>query len=111
MSIRETILAATSQFQVRAIELPELGIAAFVRPLSLAGLSRFQATLAKDPARGPLIMLIDCLCDDTGKRLFTAADEAALAELPSAVAQKLVETISEASALTPTVVASAPGNS
>jgi hypothetical protein len=110
MSIRDSILAATTHFHPTAVEIPELGETVHVRPLTLGGLSRFQAALAKDPTRGPVVMLVDCLCDATGARLFTSADEAQLSELPSAVAQRLVEIISESSALTPKTAEANSGN-
>lgn len=106
---RDRILAAIGSFRPVAVEIPALGGTVHVRPLSLAGMARFQA--AKDEGRAPAIMILDCLCDEHGRRLLTDADEAALADLPSAVAQTLVEAITAASALTAEATEDAAGKS
>ncbi len=99
MNMREKILASTKDFRPQAIEVSELGGTVYIRPLTLAGLSKFQQILAKEPLRGPAVMILDCLCDETGTRLFSSDDEAAILEMPSAIAQKLIEAISKSSGL------------
>ncbi len=109
MSMRDVIMAAANAFKPTVVDVPELGGKVFVRPLTLAGLSRVQAARSKDPLLGNLIALIDCLCDENGTRLFSAADEETLAQLPVSLANKLFEITTDVSALSPKTE-SAPGN-
>ncbi len=110
MSSRDKILEAANSFKPVPIDIPELGCTFYVRPITIAGLSRFQAACAKDPIRGSAMMMIECICEESGERVFKAEDEAQLNEIPSTIAQRLVEKISEISAITPKAADTIPGN-
>lgn len=110
MSLRDQILAATTQLKPRAVQVPELGGTVYVRPLSLGGVGRFRALVEKDQARAPIALLVEGLCDETGKRLFTMEDEAVLSDLPGAAANRLLEEINEISGLGAKAAESASGN-
>lgn len=101
MSLRDRVLASTTSFKPVAVEAPELGGTVWVRPLTIAGVSRFQAIAQKEPARVPVTLLIECMCDEMGARLFTAADEAAVGEIPSESARRIAEVITSISKLDP----------
>lgn len=102
---RNAILAKLGALSAKAVEVPELGGTLYVRPLSLGGMSRMQALMKgapedKDSPEAirvsqvlvPVAILIDCLCDETGARIFSPGeDEAVLENLPSAVVQRLVD--------------------
>jgi hypothetical protein len=111
MSDKSKILAACATFRPIPVEVPELGGTVYIRPLSLGGMSAAQATMSKEPERFALLLIIDCVCDETGKRQFNKADEALiLSEFPSGAAQTLVAKITEISALGPKASENAPGN-
>lgn len=99
MSLRDRILSATTAFKPVAVEVPEMGGTVYVRPLTLAASARFQALMSKEPARGPVTLLIECLCDEAGNRLFKSEDEALLGEIPPSVAGVLGDVIIKASKL------------
>ena len=107
---KDRILAAIAAVQPVAVEVPELGGTVYVRPLTLAGMSRFHAAVVQDATRGPAILIADCLCDASGTRLFTAADENHLADLPSRIAQRLVDAITSASGMDTAAAEGAAGN-
>lgn len=105
---REKILAAAKAFTPQPIEVPELGGTVYVRPLSLAGMARHLS----EPDRhggAAMAMLLDCVCDETGARIFNRDDAVALAEMPENVARKLVEAINAASGLDAKAVDQAAG--
>lgn len=110
MSLREKILAAAGKFQPVAVECGHLGGTVYVRPMTLGGMQRFLAAVEGEKHRTSVLMLTECLCEADGKRLFTKEDEPALLDLPSNVANELVEAISRASGLEPKAEAMAAGN-
>lgn len=90
---RDSILAATKALRPVAVEVADLGGLVHVRRLSVGGMARYLDLTRRDPARAPLAMLSDALCDADGKRLFTPDDEPALADLPAETVQAILEKI------------------
>jgi hypothetical protein len=108
--LREQVLAALSKFQPKAVEMPALGGTIYVRPLTVAGMARVHAMQTKAPDRVPALMLIDCLCDESGKRIFTDEDEQQVADLPGTIADQLLTVIGEMSDLSAKGTQGAAGN-
>ena len=108
--VREQILAALAKFQPKAIEIPELGGTVFLRPLTVAGMARVHAIQGKSPERMPSAMLIDCVLDEDGKQVFSAADEDQVNNLPGHVAGVLLKAIEDMSEMSADGTKDASGN-
>jgi hypothetical protein len=123
------ILAALAQFAAKAIEVPEMGGTVYVRPLTVAGMARIHAVMsdanqgikgsdaesAKDATmrareRTSSIMLMDCIVDETGARIFADSDEALVAAMPGKVAEVLLSAIESIGGLTNESPGVAAGN-
>jgi hypothetical protein len=103
---RDQILAAARNLIPQALEVPALGGTVHIRPLTLAGMARFSGKTGIDAASA---MLIECLCDDNGGRLFSAEDVEAIGGLPRAVAEPIIAAINAASGIDAKTVETAEG--
>jgi hypothetical protein len=95
MSLRERLFIS----KPHPVPIPDLEGGAFLRPLSVAGLSRFlaaQATL--DPAAQLSLLVGLTASDETGALLFVDDPEAA-ADLPFATVKLLADAALEANGL------------
>lgn len=93
MSSRDKILAALAALKPAAVEVPELGGTVYVRPMTVGGVSRWQAEYAKDAVKGAALAIVDCLCDENGVAVLTAADVDLVAGWPASVGNALVDAI------------------
>ena len=126
------ILAALAQFQAKAVEVPEMGGTVYVRPLTVAGMARIHAVMSdahellkasagegSEPAKAGIIsarertssiMLMDCVVDESGARIFEDADEAIVAAMPGRIAEVLLTAIEDIGGLTKDAPGIASGN-
>jgi hypothetical protein len=110
MSLRDQILAASRKFKPAPVEIPELGGTVYVRPLSIGSVARLQVVQATDPGRASLFMIIESLCDEDGKRVLTADDEAAVLDWPVSVGETLAKAIMTQSGIDGKDAGDAEGN-
>ncbi len=91
---REGLLASLKAFRPEALDVPELGETVFLRPLSLAGMSKLgSAKDEKDGSKVAVAVIIECVCDESGARLFTEADRESILQMPSGAATRIVEAV------------------
>lgn len=132
MSTKARILAALAQFTAKPVEVPEMGGTVYVRPLTVAGMARIHAVMsdahqllkssdgeaseaAKDSVlrareRTSSIMLMDCVVDETGARIFADSDEALVSAMPGTVAEVLLSAIEGIGGMTKDAPGIAAGN-
>lgn len=96
---REAFLAAPAP-EVVPVDLPALGGRVFVRELTAGERDRFETEHARSQNSDFRAKLMAaCVCDESGKRLFTDADAKKLANLPASHVEGLVRKIIEVNAL------------
>ena len=76
--------------KVHAIDVPVLG-EIYIKPMSIHGALHVGAM--DDQAQQSAALMIDCVCDASGTRIFTADDHQTLLDLPHEVAIEIVENI------------------
>lgn len=88
---RDAILAKPELPRV-AVDVPEWGGTVFVREMTGVERDRFEAAHAKAPNDNFRARIaVATLCDDSGKRLFSEADVAALGEASSAALSRVLD--------------------
>ena len=116
---RATVLAAIARFRPVPVQVPALGGTVYVRPLSVAGMAKVHAATITDPTtgksrmdpeRGPALMVIDCVVDSDGGRIFTEAQERLVADLPGNAIAPLLAAIERVSDLGAAASDAAAGN-
>ena len=96
---REQFMAAARQFQPQPVEVPEIGTI-YLRPMSLDGLGSLRDAQANgQTAKVAAVMIIDAVCDESGKQLLTQDDEGLVRMWPMATVDRLVGIIQSASGL------------
>lgn len=89
---REDILRSVGH-AVEPVEVPEWGGTVYLRTLTAGELLALNATAHEDASTPspPMIarLLVACLCDESGKRLLTDADAAALESKPAPILYRL----------------------
>ncbi len=88
---RDKILAAAGKFRPVKVEIEGIDGGLHVRPMSIAGVARFQKACAVDQTAGMIAVIIECLCDEDGVRILNADDASTVAEWPANVITALVE--------------------
>jgi len=93
---REALLAKVKELRPKALEVPELEATVYLRPLSLAAMSRLQE-IGKNPdsesSETAVAAILDCLCDETGARILTSEDRSFVLDMPSAAVQRIADAI------------------
>lgn len=76
MSLREQILASQADRKPVPLDVPEWGVTVWLKQMTVAD----QVALSEDvkPADMPVAVLLQCLVDDEGERIFTDDDAEAL---------------------------------
>lgn len=103
-NLRERILGA-AKARVRKLESKALGFDVWARPLTVGGSLAVMShgtiptenPTPEDMARGveqAISLMIDCLCDETGERIFSADDAIALRSLPQDALAELGQALS-----------------
>lgn len=90
---RDQILAAAAAPIVHAVDIPELGGQVWIRPLTVAQVMELSKAGAATDVEALPRMIVMVVCDETGARLFTAADLPALADLPVGLASRIMQAI------------------
>ncbi len=102
-TMREKLLEKAKGFSPVLVTIPEIDFPVYVRPLSLSGMRKYLELKNESPEiaadKGTMVILLDCLCDESGVRQFTQDDAAALGDLPSSVCATLVEKVMSISAV------------
>lgn len=107
MSLREKILA-TRTARIEPVEIPEWGETVYVRVMSgreRDNYEREQWELSKNGAEFDNFrcrLLVKCLCDPTGKRLFEDADAEALGQQPADIIRRLFDRAAQINGLADT---------
>lgn len=96
---REAFLAIPAP-EVTPVDLPALGGRVYVRELTAGERDRFEtdhAQSSNSDFRAKLMAA--CVCDESGKRLFSDADARKLSDLPASHVERLVREIIRVNAL------------
>lgn len=90
---RDQLLGLASAPAVHAVDIPELGGQVWIRPLTVGQVLELSKGGATTDAEALPRMIVMVVCDETGRRLFTAEDLPALADLPVALAGRIMQAI------------------
>ena len=91
---REAILASLKDIRSTPLEVPELGGTIHLRPLTLGAMSILsQETDENDRSRNAVALMIECVCDESGARLFKAEDREYILDMPGSAVTRIVEAI------------------
>lgn len=90
---RDQILALAAAPATHAVDIPELGGQVWIRPLTVGQVLELSRAGATTDAEALPRMIVMVVCDETGARLFTDADLPALADLPVALAGRIMAAI------------------
>lgn len=96
MSLKDTILAA-QDMKREAVEVPEWACTVYVRCMSASERDSFESAVYDAKSKGVTgeniraKLLVRCLCDDNGARLFTDTDVASLGSKSAAVVDRLFD--------------------
>lgn len=111
---RERALAALAKFQPRRFDAPALGGEVVIHPLSIAGFSRLSEIQrggeGEMTSKVSVAMVIDCVRDDQGERVFTQDDADLLERVPFPAIAGVIEAIEELSGLKTDGIHEASGN-
>jgi len=94
---REQILASRKDRKPVRVEVPEWGGDVFVRVLSAA--QSLEFTEGKSDRDVLFVMLVNCLVDEEGQRVFTDDDVEALAEEDFPVIMRVYQRVAEVNGL------------
>lgn len=88
---RKAFLARRADIPRKAVEIPEWGETVYVRGMTAGERDWFDRAARAEGGAGSLRAGLVCRCvvDENGERLFEPSDEAAIAELPAQVVEKL----------------------
>ena len=102
MGMKETILGA-NDVQRRTVEVPEWGITVTLQGMSGRDRNRFEDAVFKDDefTRDNITakVLVRCIVDETGKRLFVDSDADALGNKSASILTKLADIAKELSGI------------
>lgn len=99
-SARERILSAKKNWRSQEVEVPEWGMTVVIREPSAGAVDSYNAAVIDLGADGKPVaklgnfrceMLVRCLYDTDGNRIFRDEDAALLAEQPSEIITRLYE--------------------
>jgi hypothetical protein len=106
--LRDQVLAALAQFQPTALDIG--GVPVYVRPITVTGMARVHAAQAKHPEDVPLLLILDCVVDERGTRIFSDVDRPQLEQMPGQIAEKILSAIETVSAMRAKSAEAATGN-
>lgn len=99
MSLRDKILGKLDR-PTQMVHVPEWECDVWVRPVSVRTKMKIAAAAnSMDFERIVMLTLLDSLCDESGKALFSESDVEALAERNGAVIDRLARLVAEANHL------------
>jgi hypothetical protein len=94
MSLKDTILAA-EDIKLKAIEVPEWGTTVYIRVMSGTERDSWETNVLSKQVNIRAGLLVRCLADDQGKRIFSDSDVNALGAKSGHVLDKLFELASK----------------
>lgn len=111
MSLRDKILAATKNFRLTEVKVTGFPESLFIRPMSVAGMSRFLEMAGKrSHLEGARLMIGECLCDEFGVRVFAEDQVTDIDGLPSSMVGQIVDAINAMNATKDDAAENAAGN-
>ena len=100
MVTKDSFLDYGRQKTFERLEIPGLG-EIFLRKLSGAGRDRYVAAMAREPELMSSELVVDCVCDENGKRIFSVDDVRAVAQMPMRMIEPIVDAVNEANRIGP----------
>lgn len=107
-AVRDQVLSALAQFQPSAIEVA--GATVYVRPITVSGMAKIHAAQSRSPEDVPMLLLLDCVVDEQGVRIFADTDRPKLEAMPGHLAEQILAKIEEVSHMRAKSADTATGN-